>query len=120
MEDEIVSGKPLPPKVTAVEARDDWKLQLTFTGGQERIFDMKPYRYGVFARLEEPDYFERVRIVDGSICWPLGFFFSSCSSSALGGAPTAEGEAMSNVLSSRGCYQSSMGGVRYRWRYGRK
>ncbi|SMO38124.1 DUF2442 domain-containing protein [Fodinibius sediminis] len=72
MEDEIVSGKPLPPKITAVKALEDWKLKLTFTGGQERIFDMKTYRYGVFARLEEPEYFQRVRIVKGSLCWPHG------------------------------------------------
>ena len=72
MDNEIVSGKPLPPKITAVEPQDDWKLKLTFEGGEERIFDMKPYRYGVFARLEEPEYFQRVRIVNGSLCWPHG------------------------------------------------
>lgn len=72
MEEEIISKGTLPPDVTAVEPLEDWKLHLTFENGEERIFDMKPYRYGVFARLEEPDYFARVRIVDGSICWPHG------------------------------------------------
>jgi len=72
MKDEIVSGKPLPPKVTAVEPLEDWKLQLTFADDEIRIFDMKPYRYGVFARLDEHDYFQRVRIVNGSLCWPHG------------------------------------------------
>lgn len=32
----------------------------------------KPYRCcGVFARLEEPAYFKRIRIVERSICWPV-------------------------------------------------
>jgi hypothetical protein len=72
MDDEIVSGGPLPPKVIKVEPLDDWKLKLSFDNGEERIFNMKPYRFGVFARLEEVDYFERVRVVDGSISWPHG------------------------------------------------
>jgi hypothetical protein len=45
---------------------------LAFENGEERIFDMKPYRFGVFVRLEEVDYFERVRVADGSIAWPHG------------------------------------------------
>jgi hypothetical protein len=48
---------------------DDWKLKLTFEGDEERLFDMKPYRFGVFARLEDYEYFKRVRIVDGSLWW---------------------------------------------------
>jgi hypothetical protein len=71
MGEEIIS-KPHKPYVTDVKPLDDWKLQLSFENGEERIFDMKPYRFGVFARLEEVDYFERVRVVDGSISWPHG------------------------------------------------
>lgn len=52
-----------------MESLNDWKLKLTFEDSQERLFDMKPYRYGVFARLEDYDYFKRVRIVDGSLLW---------------------------------------------------
>lgn len=70
MKDKIISGKPLPPKVTAVEPLDDWKLKLTFEGGEERLFDMKSYRYGVFERLEDPDYFKRVRVSRGCLEWP--------------------------------------------------
>lgn len=72
MKDEIVSGKPLRPKVSSVKPVEDWKLHLTFENGEERIFDMKPYRFGVFARLEEPEYFNRVRVSRGSISWPHG------------------------------------------------
>jgi hypothetical protein len=67
MDEEIFSKRMLPPRVTAVKPLVDWKLKLTFEGNEERIFDMKPYRYGVFARLEDTEYFKRVRVVRGSI-----------------------------------------------------
>jgi hypothetical protein len=70
MEEEIISKGTLPPDVTAVEPLEDWKLHLTFENGEERIFDMKPYRYGVFARLDDPEYFMRVRVRWGAITWP--------------------------------------------------
>jgi hypothetical protein len=72
MDDEILSGKPRKPFVKEVEPLEDWKLRLTFENGEERLFDMKPYRYGVFARLEEVEYFKRVRVSRGSIAWPHG------------------------------------------------
>lgn len=68
--DEIISKGTLPPEITDVKPLDDWKLHLTFENGEERVFDMKPHRYGVFARLEEPEYFKRVRIVEGCLEWP--------------------------------------------------
>jgi hypothetical protein len=72
MEDEIISKGTLPPKVTHVKPLEDWKLRLTFENGEERLFDIKPYRYGVFAELEDTDYFKRVRVSRGSIAWPHG------------------------------------------------
>lgn len=71
MAEKIIKGpKKLAPKVTQVKPLDDWKLHLTFENGEEKIFDMKPYRYGVFARLEDPEYFKRVRVRWGAISWP--------------------------------------------------
>jgi len=72
MEEDIFTGKPRKPFVKQVEPLEDWKLRLTFENGEERLFDMKPYRYGVFARLEDPEYFQRVRVSRGSISWPHG------------------------------------------------
>lgn len=72
MDDEILTGKPRKPFVKEVVPLEDWKLRLTFENGEERLFDMKPYRYGVFERLEDPDYFKRVRVSRGSIVWPNG------------------------------------------------
>lgn len=70
MDNDLASGNPLPPKIIEVEPFDNWKLELTFEGGEQRLMDMKPYRYGVFERLEEPIYFRRIRLVDGSLWWP--------------------------------------------------
>jgi hypothetical protein len=70
--DEIVYGAPLPPKITDIQPLEDWKLCLTFKNGEQRLFDMKPYRYGVFVRLDDPDYFKRVRLVNGCPTWPHG------------------------------------------------
>jgi hypothetical protein len=72
MDDEILTGKPRDPFVEKVEPLEDWKLRLTFENGEERLFDMKPYRFGVFAELEDPNYFKRVRVSRGSIAWPHG------------------------------------------------
>lgn len=68
--DKIISKGQLPPKITNVKPLKDFKLHLTFETGEERIFDMKPHRNGVFARLEDLEYFKRVRIVDGCLEWP--------------------------------------------------
>ena len=60
----------MPPKVLEVNALDDYKLHLTFDNGEERIFDMKPNLFGVFVRLEDPEYFKRASVKWGSIAWP--------------------------------------------------
>jgi hypothetical protein len=62
--------KATSPKITEVKPLEDWKLHLILENEEERIFDMKPYRYGVFVPLKDPDYFQRLRIVNGSIFWP--------------------------------------------------
>lgn len=68
--DEIISKPGLPPKVTEVKPLNDYKLHLIFENGEEKIFNMKPYMFGVFARLEDPEYFKRVRVRWGAITWP--------------------------------------------------
>jgi hypothetical protein len=71
MEEKVIHGpEKMGPKITAVKAFEDWKLHLTFENGEERLFDMKPYRYGVFTRLDDPEYFARVRVSRGCLEWP--------------------------------------------------
>lgn len=71
MESKIIS-KPRKPFVKSVKPLEGWKLHLTFENGEERMLDMKPYMRGIFTRLEEPEYFKRVKVVKGSIAWPHG------------------------------------------------
>jgi hypothetical protein len=48
-------------------------LELTFTNGEVRIFDVTPYlRIGIFCELQDLRYFNSVRPVLGSIQWRNG------------------------------------------------
>jgi len=38
---EIVKGAPLPPRVTQVEATDNFELLLLFNNGEKKKFDAK-------------------------------------------------------------------------------
>lgn len=66
-----VSTGPVPD-VVAVEPLDDFKLELTFKSGGQRIFNLKPLRKGIFSELQDPDYFSWVRVHWGGIRWPYG------------------------------------------------
>jgi len=58
-------------EVNSVEAIPDFGLLLTFTNGQRKRFDMRPYlHYPVFRRLENPAYFALARIDYGTVTWP--------------------------------------------------
>ena len=59
------------PKVEKVEPTDNFQLVITFTNGEVRQFDVKPYLdKGIFTELKDPSYFQSVRAVAGSIEWP--------------------------------------------------
>jgi hypothetical protein len=59
------------PRVTRVQANDDYTLVLTFTNGEMRLFDMKPYlNHGIFSELKDLKYFKSVRPVWGTVQWP--------------------------------------------------
>jgi len=58
-------------EVNSVEAVSDFGLVLTFTSGERRRFDMRPYlHYPVFRRLENPGFFSLARIDYGTVTWP--------------------------------------------------
>src|SRR5690625_1598893 len=65
---EVPSGSV--PDVTAVRPLDDFKLHLTFENGEQRIFDVKPYRKGIFSGLQDPEYFSWARTRWGGVRWP--------------------------------------------------
>jgi hypothetical protein len=61
------------PRVQRVKALDDYRLQLVFTNGETRVFDMHPYLgYPVFRELKNPALFRLVRPMLGSIAWRNG------------------------------------------------
>ena len=58
-------------QVSSVEAVPDYRLVLTFTTGERRCFDMRPYlQYPVFRRLENPAFFGLARVDYGTVTWP--------------------------------------------------
>ena len=59
------------PYVTDVHAQENFTLNLTFTTGERRRFDVTPYlSIGVFQRLRERSVFKAARVVAGSVEWP--------------------------------------------------
>jgi len=71
-EDDIIYGKkPLGPRVMAVVPNDDYTLTLTFTNGEVRRYDMKPWLdRGVFRELQNIGYFRCARVTFGTVEWP--------------------------------------------------
>jgi len=59
------------PKVREVNAIDDRRLNLLFSNGERRQFDITPYlQIGVFRQLADPQIFRAARAVAGSVEWP--------------------------------------------------
>lgn len=58
-------------KVVDVKANDDFTLDLKFSDGSVKRFDVKPYlKYGVFTELNDLGYFKKVKLAFGTIQWP--------------------------------------------------
>ncbi|MFI5196562.1 MAG: DUF2442 domain-containing protein [Chitinophagales bacterium] len=59
------------PRVKSVDPLPGFKLSLTFTNEEHRVFDVKPYlSKGIFSSLSDADTFKQVRLFNGSILWP--------------------------------------------------
>jgi len=64
-------------RVTAVVPLPESCLLLTFSNGEQRVFDVLPYLdKGIFTELKNPHYFARVRVVAGHVEWPQEQDFS--------------------------------------------
>lgn len=56
--------------VTDVKPQQDYLLLLTFEGGENRIFDMKPYlELGLFGELKDLKLFNSVKVSFDTIEW---------------------------------------------------
>lgn len=59
------------PKVKELVVLPDYRLELTFTNGECRVFDAKPYLgYPVFRPLRHVGLFSLARVVSGAVEWP--------------------------------------------------
>ncbi len=57
-------------KVTEAKANDDFSLDLKFSDGKRKRFDVKPYLdYEVFKPLKDLNYFKRIKIAFGTVQW---------------------------------------------------
>jgi len=58
------------PAVKKVKATDNFELLLTFSNGEERLFDMKPHlKKGIFRELKNLTLFKSVHISFDSVEW---------------------------------------------------
>ena len=47
------------------------QFQVRFSDGLEGRVEMRPsHLFGVFERLKDPDYFQRIAVTDGFVSWP--------------------------------------------------
>ena len=61
------------PRVAAVKPNPDHTLTLTFTNGEVKRFDVKPYlNIGIFQELRDLSAFNSVRPFLGSVQWANG------------------------------------------------
>ncbi len=61
------------PRVKDVQPTDDYKLILTFTNGETKIFDVTPYLdKGFFKQLKDKSYFKSVKPFMDSVQWQNG------------------------------------------------
>ncbi|WP_020564678.1 DUF2442 domain-containing protein [Methylosarcina fibrata] len=59
------------PEVSTVQALPNHVLQLTFTNGEQKRFDMSPYlHYPVFRKLQNPGFFKLAKVNYGTVTWP--------------------------------------------------
>jgi len=59
------------PRVKKVIPMEDYKLILTFTNGEEGVYDgLGLLDFGVFQELKDKNYFEQVTVLDGAVAWP--------------------------------------------------
>lgn len=59
------------PRVKAVKARDNYKLEITFSNGEVGAYDCSPLlNFWVFTKLKDKIYFQQVRASHGTVVWP--------------------------------------------------
>jgi len=64
------------PRVTQMKPSQNFTLQITFSNGESKVFDVKPYLgIGIFKELQDVSVFNSVKPFLGSIQWSNGVDF---------------------------------------------
>ena len=59
------------PRVSKVSTTNNYQLSLVFTNGEKGVYDCsKLLDFGVFKELKNRHYFEKAKVVDGTVVWP--------------------------------------------------
>ena len=62
--------KSLLPRVTQVQALNDFVLRVSFKDNSTKLFDVKPYlEYPAFQRLKSGDLFFKAHVEQGTVVW---------------------------------------------------
>ena len=59
------------PRITEVTPAKNFKLKLVFSNGEKGLYDCsKLLNFGVFKELQDHNYFNQVKVLDGTVAWP--------------------------------------------------
>jgi hypothetical protein len=59
------------PRISEVSTTNNYQLSLTFTNGEKGIYDCSNLlSFGVFKELKNKHYFNKVKVIDGTVVWP--------------------------------------------------
>ena len=59
------------PRIKYVTPTEDYKLKLIFSNDEQGIYDCSDLLdFGIFQELRNKNYFNQVKVVDGTIAWP--------------------------------------------------
>jgi len=57
--------------VISVVPKDDFQMLVTFSTGETKLFDARPYlEKGVFTRLKNLELFKQAYVAFDTVCWP--------------------------------------------------
>jgi hypothetical protein len=59
------------PRVEDVKPIADYRLEITFSNGENGVYDCRPLLdFGVFRELKDEAYFRQARAIGGTVVWP--------------------------------------------------
>ena len=59
------------PRITEVTPTENFELKLVFNNGEKGLYDCSELlNFGVFKELQDKNYFNQVKVLDGTVVWP--------------------------------------------------